>query len=87
MAGGFWCECKGRPGRKAISNPAGGMPLAATRFQQVGAGQLFLGDLVGVYIRLSDAGAGDYWDDVDHIVRNHLVEQHASLNSTLLLGP
>jgi hypothetical protein len=34
-----------------------------------------LGDLVALAIRLSDAGAGDYWDDVDAIVRNHLVEQ------------
>ncbi len=34
-----------------------------------------LGDLVAMGIRLSDAGAGDYWDDVDAIVRNQLVEQ------------
>ena len=26
-------------------------------------------------IRLSDAGMGDYWDDVDALARNHLVEQ------------
>jgi hypothetical protein len=34
-----------------------------------------LGDLVALGVRLSDAGAGDYWDDVDAVVRNHLVEQ------------
>jgi hypothetical protein len=34
-----------------------------------------LGDLVGLGVRLSDLGVGDYWDDVDAIVRNHLVEQ------------
>jgi len=34
-----------------------------------------LGDLVALGIRLTDAGAGDYWDDIDAVVRNHLVEQ------------
>ncbi len=34
-----------------------------------------LGDLTARAIRLGDAGAGDYWDDVDAITRNHLVEQ------------
>ncbi len=34
-----------------------------------------LADLVGLAIRLTDAGAGDYWDDVDAIVRNQLAEQ------------
>jgi hypothetical protein len=34
-----------------------------------------LGDLVGLGVRLSDAGLGDYWDDVDAVVRNHLAEQ------------
>jgi len=34
-----------------------------------------LGDLVALGIRLSDAGMGDYWDDVDAVVRNHLIEQ------------
>ena len=33
-----------------------------------------LGDWVALGIRLSDAGLGDYWDDVDQSVRNHLVE-------------
>ena len=34
-----------------------------------------LGDLIGMAIRLTDAGAGDYWDDVDAVVRNQLAEQ------------
>ena len=34
-----------------------------------------LGDLVALGIRLSDARIGDYWDDVDAVVRNQLVEQ------------
>lgn len=34
-----------------------------------------LGDLVALGIRLSDAGIGDYWDDVDAVVRNQLIEQ------------
>ncbi len=33
-----------------------------------------LGDMVALGIRLSDAGLGDYWDDVDGIARNHLIE-------------
>ena len=33
-----------------------------------------LGDWVALGIRLSDLGTGDYWDDVDQCVRNHLVE-------------
>ncbi len=31
-------------------------------------------DLVALGIQLSDAGVGDYWDDVDHVVRNALCE-------------
>ncbi|NLX07266.1 MAG: hypothetical protein GXY33_19175 [Phycisphaerae bacterium] len=34
-----------------------------------------LGDMVALAIRLTDAGLGDFWDDVDAVVRNHLVEQ------------
>lgn len=33
-----------------------------------------LGDLVALGMRLSDAGIADYWDDVDGVVRNHLME-------------
>lgn len=34
-----------------------------------------LADMIVDAVRLSDAGLGDYWDDVDSIVRNHLLEQ------------
>lgn len=34
-----------------------------------------IGDFVVDAVRLSDAGLGDYWDDVDYTVRNHLAEQ------------
>lgn len=34
-----------------------------------------LGDLVALGVRLSDYGLGDFWDDVDAVARNHLVEQ------------
>jgi len=37
-----------------------------------------LGDLVALGIRLSDAGLGDYWDDVDACVRNALAEQQVT---------
>ena len=33
-----------------------------------------LGDLIGMAIRLTDSGLGDYWDDVDACVRNQLAE-------------
>ncbi len=33
-----------------------------------------LGDLIAIAIKLSDGGLGDYWDDVDRIVRNSLAE-------------
>ena len=42
-----------------------------------------LGDMVALGIRLSDGGVGDYWDDVDAVVRNHLCEQQV-LNADLL---
>jgi hypothetical protein len=34
-----------------------------------------LADMVLVAVKLSDAGLGDYWDDVDAIIRNHLIAQ------------
>ena len=34
-----------------------------------------LGDMIATAIKLSDAGVGDYWDDVDCIARNLLIEQ------------
>ena len=33
-----------------------------------------LGDLVALTVKMSRAGLGDYWDDADRIIRNHLVE-------------
>jgi hypothetical protein len=33
-----------------------------------------LGDVLSLAIKMSDAGMGDYWDDVDCIARNSLVE-------------
>jgi len=42
-----------------------------------------LGDLVGLGIRLSDIGVGDYWDDVDAVVRNQLVEQQVTRTDDL----
>jgi Beta-L-arabinofuranosidase, GH127 len=32
------------------------------------------GDIVALAIQLTDAGVGDYWDDVDHYLRNGLIE-------------
>jgi hypothetical protein len=37
-----------------------------------------LGDVIVAAVLLSDAGLGDYWDDVDAIVRNQLVEQQVT---------
>jgi hypothetical protein len=34
-----------------------------------------LGDLVALGARLSEYGLGDYWDDIDAVVRNQLIEQ------------
>jgi hypothetical protein len=34
-----------------------------------------IGNMIALAIGLTDAGMGDYWDDVDHFVRNQLVEQ------------
>ena len=33
-----------------------------------------LGDLVALAVRMSETGTGDYWDDADRVIRNHLVE-------------
>jgi hypothetical protein len=37
-----------------------------------------LADTIALGVKSSDAGLGDYWDDVDSILRNHLIEQQAS---------
>ena len=36
------------------------------------------GDMIFLAIKLSELGVGDYWDDVDSYVRNHLVEQQVT---------
>jgi hypothetical protein len=33
-----------------------------------------LGDIAGIAVKLSEAGIGDYWDDIDRCVRNHYTE-------------
>jgi hypothetical protein len=33
-----------------------------------------LGDLVALTVKMSEAGVGDYWEDADRIIRNHLAE-------------
>ena len=33
-----------------------------------------LGDMVALGVRLTDAGVADYWDDVDQLARNQLIE-------------
>jgi len=42
-----------------------------------------LGDLTALGIRLSDCGLGDYWDNVDSVVRNHLLEQQLTRTDLL----
>jgi hypothetical protein len=37
-----------------------------------------LADTIALGVKLSDAGLGDYWDDVDSILRNHLIEQQSN---------
>lgn len=32
-------------------------------------------DMIGVAIRLTEGGVGDYWDDVDGYIRNQMIEQ------------
>jgi hypothetical protein len=34
----------------------------------------FLGDLVALTVKLSEGGYGDYWEDADRVIRNHLIE-------------
>jgi hypothetical protein len=33
-----------------------------------------LGDFAGMAVKMSEAGIGDYWDDIDRCVRNHYTE-------------
>jgi len=43
----------------------------------------FLGDLVALAVKMSDAGIGDYWEDADRAIRNHLVEAQITERSIL----
>jgi hypothetical protein len=38
----------------------------------------FLGDLVALTVKLSESGYGDYWEDADRVIRNHLVESQVT---------
>jgi len=42
-----------------------------------------LGDMVGLSVALTDAGLGDYWDDVEMFVRNGLVSAQATDSAEL----
>ena len=46
--------------------PAGAYPQASETCA--------VADMINLAVRLSETGIGDYWDDVDQYVRNHLVE-------------
>ena len=43
-----------------------------------------IGDMIGIAVKLTEAGVGDYWDDVDRWVRNQFAEQQ--LNDAIV-GP
>lgn len=43
----------------------------------------FLGDLVALAAKMSWAGVGDYWEDADRVIRNHLVEAQITDRSIL----
>ena len=37
-----------------------------------------IADMIVLGVRLSDAGLGEYWDDVDYILRNHLIAEQVT---------
>jgi len=45
-----------------------------------------IADMIALAIRLSDAGIGDYWDDVDRYVRNQFVEQQHVTGPDFTIG-
>jgi hypothetical protein len=45
-----------------------------------------IADMIALAIRLSDAGIGDYWDDVDSYVRNQFVEQQHVTGPDFTIG-
>jgi hypothetical protein len=57
--------------------PSWFMPVKYERPESTGevAEGCALGEMAELGVRLSDAGLGDYWDQVDAIVRNQLIEQ------------
>ena len=38
----------------------------------------FLGDLVALTVKLAESGYGDYWEDADRVIRNHLIESQVT---------
>ena len=38
----------------------------------------FLGDLIALTVKLSESGYGDYWEDADRVIRNHLIESQVT---------
>ena len=77
-----WVKKSFEEGMRRNSNN-GGMSETATRigfFQEYSnpyyptAETCSVADMVAVGVKLSAAGAGDYWDDVDRWTRNHLIE-------------
>jgi hypothetical protein len=42
-----------------------------------------LADVLGVALKLSDAGHGDYWDEIDRFVRNQFAEQQLTETASL----
>ncbi|MDO9464724.1 MAG: glycoside hydrolase family 127 protein [bacterium] len=55
-------------------NRIGWIPTWVNRTSRLEMETCFLGDLVALGIKMSVTGIADYWEDVDRIVRNHLVE-------------
>jgi hypothetical protein len=60
--------------------PSWFLPVKYQRDEVVGrlAEGCAVGEMAELGVRLTDAGLGDYWDQVDSIVRNQLVEQQFS---------
>jgi hypothetical protein len=42
-----------------------------------------LADVLGIALKLTDAGHGDYWDDIDRFVRNQFAEQQLTGTASL----
>ncbi len=45
-----------------------------------------IADMIGLAIRLTEAGVGDYWEDVDRITRNQFVEQQQTTGPDRAIG-